>query len=64
MKPDIKADDRGELFSLMEPLLIAENSRHRGQFTDLALELTQSPQACVAAFPLLFWLRSRTSSAR
>ena len=32
-------EDRGEAVSLMEPLLIGEGSRHRGAFTDLALEL-------------------------
>lgn len=31
--------DRGEPTSLMEPLLIAEGSRHRGPLTDLAVEL-------------------------
>jgi len=42
MKADIKAaEDRGELVSLMEPLLISEGSRHRGGLTDLALELAQ-----------------------
>src|SRR3972149_511508 len=44
--PDIKADikaakDRGETTSLMEPLLIAEGSRHRSGLIDLALELAQ-----------------------
>jgi len=39
---DIKAAvDRGELVSLMEPLLVGEGSRHRGALTDLALELAQ-----------------------
>jgi Fic family protein len=41
MKADKRAADRGELVSLMEPLLIGEGSRHRGGITDLALELTQ-----------------------
>ena len=41
MKADRKAADRGELVSLMEPLLIGDRSRHRGEITDLALELTQ-----------------------
>lgn len=45
-EPDIKADikvakDRGETTSLMEPLLIAEGSRHRPALTDLTLELVQ-----------------------
>jgi hypothetical protein len=41
MKADIKAVDRGELVSVMEPLLIGESSRHRAELTDLALDLTQ-----------------------
>jgi Fic family protein len=43
MKADIKADngDRGELVSLVEPLLIDAGSRFRGGLTDLALELAQ-----------------------
>ena len=41
MEADKEAADRGELVSLMEPLLIADGSRHRGEITDLALELTQ-----------------------
>jgi Fic family protein len=41
-KSDIlAAEDRGELTSLMEPLLIGEGSRHRTTLTDLALELAQ-----------------------
>lgn len=43
-KPDIEADilpfiDRQESVTLMEPLLIAEGSRHRGELTDLAIEV-------------------------
>jgi len=41
MKVDIRGEDRGELVSLMEPLLITASSRHRGALTDLALDLTQ-----------------------
>lgn len=41
MEADTKAEDRGELASLMEPLLITDSSRHRGALTDLALDLTQ-----------------------
>src|SRR5208283_5667100 len=41
MKADEKTADRGELVSLMEPLLIGDASGHRGEITDLALELTQ-----------------------
>jgi len=41
-KPDIKAaEDRGERTALMEPLVLGEGSRHRGELTDLALELAQ-----------------------
>jgi Fic family protein len=41
---DIEADisavmDRNETVALMEPLLIAEGSRHRGELTDLAIEV-------------------------
>ena len=43
---DIKADtkaanDQGETSSLMEPLLIAEGSRHRSDLIDLTLDLAQ-----------------------
>ena len=42
IKPDIEAaEDRNEAVTLMEPLLIGENSRHRTGLTDLALELAQ-----------------------
>jgi len=41
MKEDIKAVDRGEAISAMEPLLIGDSSRHRGGLTDLAFDLTQ-----------------------
>lgn len=37
-------EDRGEVVSLMEPLLIGRTSRHHGELTDLAVELAQ----CVA----------------
>lgn len=40
MKADIRADmDRGETISLMEPMLVAEGSPHRGELTDLAIDL-------------------------
>src|SRR6266550_2896150 len=44
IKADIKADiravvDRGEASTLMEPLMIPEGSPHRGDLTDLAIEL-------------------------
>ena len=32
-------EDRGELVTLMEPMLIGEGSRYRGVLTDLAVEL-------------------------
>src|SRR6266498_4535089 len=43
-KEDIEADisaviDRKETVALMEPLLIAEGSRHRGELTDLAVDV-------------------------
>ena len=46
VKPDLRADIKaakspGEAVSLMEPLIIGENSRHRSALTDLALELAQ-----------------------
>ncbi|MGD1102420.1 MAG: Fic family protein [Terriglobia bacterium] len=41
MEADTKAVDRGEIVSIMEPLVIAEGSRHRGPLTDLAFDLTQ-----------------------
>src|SRR5579859_6912027 len=42
-KPDITAAavDRGEPAALMEPLVLAEGSRHRPGLTDLAVELAQ-----------------------
>jgi Fic family protein len=42
MEADMKAaKDRGEVVSLMDPLLIGEGSRHRGGLVDLALDLVQ-----------------------
>src|SRR5712672_3104618 len=41
MEADIEAADRGEPASEMEPLRIAEGSRHRSLLTDLAFDLTQ-----------------------
>lgn len=46
MKADSKADieavlDRGEMVSLMEPMLVGETSSNRSNLTDLALELAQ-----------------------
>jgi Fic family protein len=55
-KPDIKGDiraaqDRGELVSLMEPLLIGEDSRHRGALTNLVLELGQKSSGFRRSLP-------------
>src|SRR5438445_12139514 len=41
IEADIKAEDRGEPTSAMEPLVITEGSRHRVALTDLAFDLTQ-----------------------
>ena len=51
MKADIKAADRSEPFSLMEPLLISDDSRHRGALTDLAFELTQKSASFRSSLP-------------
>ena len=52
IEEDIKAaKDRGELVSLMEPLLIGEGSRHRGALTDLALELAQKSSGFRRSLP-------------
>jgi len=52
MKTDTKAaEDRGELVSLMEPLLITEGSRHRGGLTDLVLELVQKSSGFRRSLP-------------
>src|ERR1700729_1365655 len=41
MLADKRAADRGELVSLMQPLLFGDGSRHRGEITALALEISQ-----------------------
>src|SRR6266446_1288220 len=41
MEEDMVVIDRGEDISTMEPLLIGDSSRHRGQLIDLAFDLTQ-----------------------
>jgi Fic family protein len=52
VKADIKAaEDRGELVSLMEPLLLAEGSRHRPGLTDLALDLAQKSSGFRRSLP-------------
>ena len=55
-KPDIKEDikaeeDRGEMVSMMEPLLIGEGSRHRGALTDLAFALGQKSSGFRRSLP-------------
>ncbi len=51
MQSDINAVDRGEVVSLMEPLLISENSRHRASLTDLALDLTRKSAGFCRSLP-------------
>src|SRR6204780_4313646 len=52
VKADIKAaEDRGELVSLMEPLLLAEGSPHRPGLTDLALDLAQKSSGFRRSLP-------------
>src|SRR5438105_15808086 len=41
MRPDIIADDRGELVSLMDPLLVSEGSPRRASLVELAFDLAQ-----------------------
>jgi len=48
---DIKMADRGETISLMEPLRIGEDSRHRTKLTDLAFELAQGSAAFRSSLP-------------
>jgi Fic family protein len=51
-KADIKAaEDRGENLALMEPLLLAEGSRHRPGLTDLALDLAQKSSGFRRSLP-------------
>jgi Fic family protein len=52
VKADIKAaEDRGENLALMEPLLLAEGSRHRPGLTDLALDLAQKSSGFRRSLP-------------
>ena len=51
-EPDMKAArDRGERIAMMEPLVLGEGSRHRGELTDLALELAQRSAAFRSSLP-------------
>jgi Fic family protein len=47
----IAPEDRGEAVSLMEPLLIAEDSRHRAGLTDLTFELAQKAAGFKSSLP-------------
>lgn len=51
MEADKSVGDRGELVSLMEPLLIGEGSRHRPHLTDLAFDLTQKSAGFRSSLP-------------
>jgi hypothetical protein len=51
MKADMMVEDRGELPSLMEPLLITDSARHRGLLTDLALDLAQKSAGFCRSLP-------------
>ena len=46
-----KAGDRGETIALMEPLLIAEGSRHRTGLTDFAVELAARSAGFTRSLP-------------
>ncbi len=51
-RADINApEDRGEPSSLMEPLLLDQGSRHRGELTDLAIELAQKSAGLRRSLP-------------
>lgn len=41
MEADIKNVDRGEPISMMEPMLVGDDSPHRGALTGLAFDLTR-----------------------
>lgn len=56
MHPDKQAgaahpNDRGEPTAMMEPLIIAEGTRHRARLTDLALDLVARSAAFRASLP-------------
>jgi hypothetical protein len=70
MKADIEADgtgpllDREEPVSLMEPLLISEGSRFRGELTDLAVDLAAGRPAFTEVCPKGSWRRLPIWSVR
>lgn len=47
----MKAEDRDEHISLMEPLLVSDASRYRNELADLALELTAKSTALRTSLP-------------
>lgn len=51
IKADMEAVDRGENTSAMEPMLLGQNSLHRGPLTDLVLELTQKSASFRRSLP-------------
>jgi hypothetical protein len=51
MKADIKTADRGEPVTLMEPLLIGSDSRHRAALTDLAFDLNSEIRQLRGSLP-------------
>lgn len=52
MEADIgAAEDRGDPVASLEPLLVSENSRHRGALADLALELAAQSAAFRSSLP-------------
>ncbi len=51
IKADIKAEDRGETVSMMEPLLVRETSRLQHELADLALDLTAKSTALRKSLP-------------
>lgn len=50
-RPDTRADDRGEQTALMEPLALGQDSRHRGELADLALDLAQRSASLRSSLP-------------
>jgi Fic family protein len=50
----MKAADRGESVTAMEPLVLSEGSKHRGPLTDLALDLAQRSAAFKSSLPPSF----------
>jgi Fic family protein len=51
MESDMKAQDRGEAVTLMEPLLLGDGYRHRALITDLAFDLTRKSAGLRRSLP-------------